>query len=80
MATVSKPHLPSGSGKIEPVIVKLGKQDRSRIKKLLRGQGSLMQDVETAIDQLKTAGTIAADAQPVIVVVREKPRGLSLFA
>jgi hypothetical protein len=60
--------------------VKLGRQERSRIKKLLRGQGSLMGDVQTAIDQLKTAGTISADAQPVIVVVREKSRGLSLFS
>jgi hypothetical protein len=56
--------------------VKLGKQERARIKKLLRGEGSLMGEVQTAIDELKTTGTISADAQPVIVVVREKSRGL----
>jgi len=61
---------------VPPVIVKLGKQERARIKKLLRGEGSLMGEVQTAIDELKTTGTISADAQPVIVVVREKPRGL----
>ena len=56
--------------------MKLGKQERARIKKLLRGEGSLMGEVQTAIDELKTTGTISADAQPVIVVVREKSRGL----
>lgn len=79
MATTehTKPAASSAGG---PVIVKLGKQDRSKIKKLLKGEGNLMHDVEAAIDQLKTAGTISANAQPVIVVVREKPRGLTLFA
>ena len=79
MPTASQPTAPVKET-IDPVIVKLGRQERSRIKKLLRGQGSLMGDVQTAIDQLKTAGTISADAQPVIVVVREKSRGLSLFS
>jgi hypothetical protein len=79
LATAIEPKLTT-KGSVDPVIVKLGKQERSKIKKLLRGQGSLMTEVQATIDELKTSGTISAEAQPVIVVVREKARGLSLFS
>jgi hypothetical protein len=64
---------------VDPVIVKLGKQQKSKIKKLLKGEGSLMREVQATIDELKGSGAVSADAQPVIVVVREKPQGFSLF-
>lgn len=54
------------------VVVDLGKQKRSRIKKLRKGSGPLMQRVQGMIDELRAGGTIAEDAQPVVIVVREK--------
>jgi hypothetical protein len=80
VATATQPPQLIEKGATNPVIVKLSRQSRSKIKQLLRGQGTLMSEVQAAIGELKASGTVTADAQPVIVVVREKPRGLSLFS
>lgn len=55
-----------------PVIIDLGKRRRKQVKKLRRGEGKLLNDINGAVEELRTAGTLGADAQPVIVVVREK--------
>jgi hypothetical protein len=55
-----------------PVIIDLGKRKRKQVKKLRRGEGKLLDDVNGAVAELRTAGTLTADAQPVIIVVREK--------
>jgi hypothetical protein len=63
-----------------PVVLDLGKQRRKRVKQLRRGEGRLMDEVNASIEELRTAGAIAADAQAVVIVVREKrrrTRGLS---
>jgi hypothetical protein len=57
-----------------PVIIDLGKHKRKQVKKLRRGEGKLLDDVRGAVAELRTAGTLKADAQPVIIVVREKKR------
>jgi hypothetical protein len=58
-----------------PVVIDLGKQKRKRVKDLRKGKpGRLMDEIHTAIEALKAEGTIAASAQPVIVVVRERSR------
>ena len=54
------------------VVVDLGKQKRSRIKKLRRGEGVLMEKVEGAIDELRRNGTVGDNAQPIVILVREK--------
>jgi len=55
-----------------PVIIDLGKRKRKLGKKLRRGEGKLLDDVNGAIAELRTAGTLSADVQPVIIIVREK--------
>ena len=36
--------------------------------------GRLVEEVNSCLDELRTAGTLSATAQPVVVIVREKPR------
>jgi hypothetical protein len=65
-----------------PVVIDLGKQRAKRVKELRKGkQGKLFSEVSEAIAALRADGTIAASAQPVIVVVRErrKKRGVLGF-
>jgi hypothetical protein len=57
-----------------PIVLDLGKQRRKRVKELRRGEGRLMDEVNASIQELRTAGALAADAQAVILVVREKRR------
>jgi Family of unknown function (DUF6200) len=56
------------------VVVDLGKQKRSRIKKLRKGDGPLMERVHGVIDELRVGGTVGDNAQPVVIVVREKEK------
>lgn len=56
------------------VVVDIGKQSRRKIRRLRKGQGSLMEDVAEIVDGLSAEGKIAANAQPVVIVVREKRR------
>lgn len=64
----------SGADKSAPVVLDLGKQRRKQIKQLRRGEGRLLDDINGAIEELRTVGTIGASTQPVVIVVREKPR------
>ena len=57
-----------------PIVLDLGKQRKKRVKELRRGEGRLMDEVNASIEELRTAGALAADAQAVVVVVREKRR------
>lgn len=57
-----------------PVVLDLGKQRRKRIRELRRGEGRLMDEVNASIEELRTAGALGADAQPVVVVVRQRRR------
>ena len=59
---------------VEPVIIDLGKKKRKRIKKLRRGCGSLIDQVSQTIEELKQTGAVQKNAQPVIVIVRQKSR------
>jgi len=57
-----------------PIVVDLGKRRRKLIRLLRRGEGPLMDDVKVCVEELRSAGTIGATAQPVIVVVSPKRR------
>jgi len=57
-----------------PIVLDLGKQRKKRVKELRRGEGRLMDEVNASIEELRTAGALASDAQAVVVVVREKRR------
>lgn len=63
-----------GTQSKDPVVVDLGKQKKKQVKKLRKGQGGLMRDVQDVIAELRAAGTIEASSQPVVIVVREKRR------
>lgn len=57
-----------------PVILDLGRRRRKLIRQLRRGEGKLLDDINGAVEELRTAGTVSAMSQPVIVVVQQKRR------
>jgi hypothetical protein len=72
------PHSDKATG--APVVVDLGKRKKKQIKELREGKpGKLLREVYEAVEALKAQNAISADAQTVIVVVRQKPRQNGLF-
>jgi len=60
-----------------PIIIDLGRKRRKHVKALRKGKpGKLLDRVNEVIARLRAEGTIADSAQPVVVVVSERPRGL----
>lgn len=58
-----------------PIIVDMGKKSRKDIRKLRKGKpGKLMRRVAETLDHLKENGALAADAQPVVIVIRQRER------
>ena len=62
-----------------PIVVDIGTKRRKQIKQLREGRGKLMEEIAGVIEELRTAGSIAAGAQPVVVVVKQKNRNRSLM-
>jgi Family of unknown function (DUF6200) len=59
-------------GKPPLVVVELARRRSSeQIRRLRKGRGKLVEDIEDAVEELVHSGTIKADAQPVVIVVRE---------
>ena len=58
----------------DAIIIDLGKQKRKQVRRLRKGEGKLMDEVAGSIDELRRAGHVSDDAQPIIVIVREKPK------
>ena len=56
------------------VVIDIGKRKRKQIRKLRKGDGPLVEQIDQTIAQLKSEGTLDANAQTVVVVVRQKPR------
>jgi hypothetical protein len=70
-STLVKPNASASS----PVIIDLGKKRRKKIKDLRKGKsGKLLEEVNATISALKAEGALSSNAQPVIVVVRERRR------
>jgi Family of unknown function (DUF6200) len=60
--------------KPELVIVDLGKRQRPKqVRRLRKGRGKLVRRIDAIVDELIQAGTVKANAQPVVIVVREEP-------
>lgn len=64
-----------------PVIVDLGSKSKKAIKKLKRGKGKLMVDVDRAVEQVRSG--LPEDARhrhiiPVLVIYRKKKKGKRL--
>ena len=61
-------------GKPAPIIIDLGKKSRKQVRRAREGTGKLMDQITVMLDELRADGTIKADAQPVLIIVRQKPR------
>ncbi len=54
------------------VVVELARRrSPDQIKRLRKGRGRLVDDIDDTLVELVKSGTISADAQPVVIVVRE---------
>jgi hypothetical protein len=66
-----------------PIVVSLGKESRKRIRRLKRGRGKLMNEVENVLDQVRANFGEHADGKifvPVVLVYRRKQRrGVGLW-
>lgn len=59
----------------EPIVVDMGKKTRRQIRKLRKGKpGRLLDRVEDTIQHLRENGALADDAQPIVIVVKERRR------
>jgi hypothetical protein len=56
------------------VIVDMGKQKRKDIKALKEGTGQLMDEVRDTLAELRSNGTISSNAEPVVLIVKERMR------
>jgi hypothetical protein len=56
------------------LVIDLGRHRKGRIRGLRKGRGRLFDDVKAALEDLKSDGSLAAGAQPIVVIVREKQR------
>jgi len=63
---------PAGASSV--VVVDLGEpQSHAAVNRLCKGKGSLFTHVDKVVKDLIAAGTVKANAQPVVIVVREYP-------
>ena len=62
-----------------PIIIDLGKRKKKDVKQLRNGSGKLADEIKQCIDELVTNRTCAADAQPIILIVREKTKANRLL-
>ena len=63
----------------QPLIVDLGRHARKDVKRLREGRGKLPTEIAACLDELHGAGTLAAGAQPVVIIIREKRRKNALW-
>ena len=63
------------------LIVDFGKRQKpQQIRKLRKGTGKLTEKIKDLVQELRAQQTIAADAQPVVIIVRQKaPRRAKMF-
>jgi hypothetical protein len=63
---------PEKQSKSQLVVVELAsRRSPEQVRRLRRGRGKLVTDIEDAVEELVKSGTIKADAPPVVIVVRE---------
>lgn len=70
-----KPTTPAGI----TCVLDMGEHSKKRIKRLRRGEGTLMGRVEDAISDLHAQGVLSEQMQTVVVVVRQESEGFSIF-
>jgi hypothetical protein len=65
-----------------PVVVALGKQRKQRIRRLVRGKGRLMDEVQDVIEQVRSSFHDGAEGKifvPIVLVYRRKTRRAGLW-
>lgn len=68
-----------GTRSAAPIVVDLGKKPRKQIRQAREGTGKLLDEVKDVLDELRASGAVAANAQPVLIIVRQKRKKSSLF-
>ena len=56
------------------LVLDLGSKRRKQVKRLRKGQGSLMRRVQDTIDELREDKELSASSDVVIVIVKQKPK------
>jgi hypothetical protein len=54
------------------IILEMGASTKDDLRDLRYGEGKMFKRIATAIENLKQAGEVAEDAQPVVIVVKKK--------
>ena len=71
----AKPETKKSSGSL--VVVELAKRrGPEQVRRLRKGRGKLVSDIDEVVNELVEAGTIKADTPPVVIVVRESSASL----
>ena len=62
------------------LILDMGSQSKKQIKRLRKGKGRLMENLQDTLDALRSEGQLSSE-NPVVIVVKEKrkSKGLRLF-
>jgi hypothetical protein len=62
------------------IVIDIGKRQKSKeIRKLRKGSGKLTEKIKELVDDLREQRTISAEAQPVVIVVRQKAKRTKSF-
>ena len=84
--TSNKPNTSAGLSTVtvkEPIIIDLGKKKRKQVRKLSKGKACQLADrIQEVLEEAILAKAVPSDAQPVLVIVREKKkraRGAKMF-
>jgi hypothetical protein len=56
-----------------PLVIDLGKKGRKQIKRLRKGTGKLVAEVQRRVEELQSAGTLRS-SPPVVLVMSQKRR------
>jgi len=71
----AKPETKKSSGSL--VVVELAKRrSAEQVRRLRKGHGKLVSDIDEVVNELVEAGTIKADTPPVVIVVRQSGASL----
>jgi len=61
-----------GARQRDMIVVDLGRKSRKDVRDLRKGRGSLMEDVEDCIDELRESGDISESGQAVVIIVERR--------
>ena len=78
-SATAKPVSPRTSEGPDPLIIDLGKHKRKDVKRLRKGDGPLVGMIASCLSELRESGQMAAGAQPVVIVVRERQKRAVLW-